>query len=251
MRQPAGDADQLSAPARRALPRTIPEQIADELGAAIVAGRYAAGDRLVEQELADRFGVSRGPVREALRVLERRGLIDLLPRRGAYARALSLNAVADLFNVRIALCGLAARSMALKPIPSYLETLRRRIAELEAMAGDAAADPIAFALATTRAASAIAKGSGNEQLANVMANLADQTVWTLIWKHPLDYVTPERRREQAEAMRGVLRAIEEARADEAERLIRRAFETSRDAAIGSLRTLRGEEVDAHKLLRSA
>ena len=68
---------------RKFAPRTIPDQVAEELGAEIVAGRRKAGDRLVELDLARDFGVSRGPIREAIRILERRRLVDLLPRRGA------------------------------------------------------------------------------------------------------------------------------------------------------------------------
>ena len=115
-----GDAD------GRFSPRTIPEQLAEELGADIVAGRRKAGERLIELDLAQNFGVSRGPVREALRILERRRMVDLLPRRGAYVRPLSLKSIADLFNVRLALSLLAARTMATAPVESYVETLARR-----------------------------------------------------------------------------------------------------------------------------
>ena len=92
----------------RSTTRTLPEQIADELGVALVAGRIPAGQRLLEQELAERFAVSRGPIREALRLLERRGIVTLTPRRGAYARELTMDAIADLFNVRNAISALAA-----------------------------------------------------------------------------------------------------------------------------------------------
>ena len=99
-------------------PRTIPEQVAEELGAEIIAGRRKAGERLVELDLAQDFGVSRGPIREAIRILERRRLVELLPRRGAYVRPLSLKSIADLFNVRTALSTLAVRTMATSPIES-------------------------------------------------------------------------------------------------------------------------------------
>ena len=65
-------------------PRTLPDQVAEELGAEIVSGRRKAGERLVELDLARDFGVSRGPIREAIRILERRRLVELRPRRGAY-----------------------------------------------------------------------------------------------------------------------------------------------------------------------
>ena len=110
--------DEDSELSRSFAPRTIPEQVAEELGAEIVAGRRKAGERLFELELAQCFGSSRGPVREAIRILERRRLIDLLPRRGAYVRPLSLKSIADLFNVRTALSMLAVKTMATSPIES-------------------------------------------------------------------------------------------------------------------------------------
>src|SRR6202453_1746248 len=97
---------------RKFATRTLPEQVAEELGAEIVAGRRKSGERLIELELAQHFGLRRGPIREAIRILERRRLVDFNPRRGAYVRPLSLKSVADLFDVRIALSLLAARTMA-------------------------------------------------------------------------------------------------------------------------------------------
>jgi DNA-binding transcriptional regulator YhcF (GntR family) len=134
---------------RKFAPRTLPEQVAEELGAEIVAGRRKPGERLIELELAQCFGVSRGPIREAIRILERRRLVEFNPRRGAYVRPLSLRSVADLFDVRMALSLLAVRTMATRPVESYIDTFARRCAELDAMVDDG--DPIAFARVTTRA----------------------------------------------------------------------------------------------------
>src|SRR5215470_12769857 len=80
--------------------RTLPEQIADEIGASIAGGELAGGERLLEEAIAKRFGVSRGPVREALRILVQRGLAVLYPRRGAFVVEVSLDALVDLFNTR-------------------------------------------------------------------------------------------------------------------------------------------------------
>lgn len=144
--------------AKRFEPRTLPDQVAEELGAEIVSGRRKAGDRLVELDLARDFGVSRGPIREAIRILERRRLVDVRPRRGAYIRPLSLKSVADLFNVRAALSMLAVRTMATSPVESFVDTLERRCDELKAMVE--VNDPVAFAYITTRAVKTIARGSG-------------------------------------------------------------------------------------------
>jgi DNA-binding GntR family transcriptional regulator len=89
--------------------RPMVEQIADKLAADITGGRYAAGERVREQEIADRFGVSRGPIREALRVLERENLVELTPWRGARVRAPSRREIEDALEIRGTLVALAAR----------------------------------------------------------------------------------------------------------------------------------------------
>ena len=176
-----------NADAQRFAPRTIPEQVADRLGLAIVNGQLRAGHRLIESDLATEFGISRGPIREAIRILQRRRLVDLQPRRGAYVRAISLKSIADLFNARMALSMLAVRSFALEPIESYIATLSRRVTEMRALVRSG--DPIIFAGVTTRAVKTIARGSGNDLVVELLTDLADQTVWTTIWKSALDYQT--------------------------------------------------------------
>ncbi len=79
----------------------------------IAAGRYLPGQRLVEADIAERAGVSRTPVRQALRWLEREGVVQIEKRRGASVRALSAQQIADLYELRAQLeafaCQLAAR----------------------------------------------------------------------------------------------------------------------------------------------
>ena len=237
-------------PPVRPATRTLPEQIADELGAALVAGKYPHGARLREQELADSFQVSRGPVREALRLLQRRGLVDVVPRKGAQAHAVTLNSIADLFNVRTALSALAARQAALGGDAGYLETLRRRVAELQGFVEDDAA-AVLFANTCTRAVRTIVKSSGNAQLLRLMGDLSEQTVWQLIWTYPLDFTTRARRADQAALYQTMLQSIEAGRPARAETLVREALDDTRDAAISVLAELRGEAVEPTRLLRSA
>lgn len=236
---------------RHAVPRSIPEQIAERIGAAIIAGQRHQGERLIETDLAQAFGVSRGPIREALRILERRRLIDLVPRRGAYVKAISLNSIVDLFNARMALSGLAVRLMSVIRPASYLETLGRRIAELRRLCADPDVDPVEFAYVVTRAIRTIARGSANELVVDLMTNLAEQTVWTTIWKTPLDYLSVDSREAAVVALEGVLAAIERGDAGDAERRLRDFLERDRDAAIGELARLRGESVDAFRLVRTS
>lgn len=86
---------------------TLAENAADVLRDAIYTGYYISGERLVELTLADELHVSQNTVREALRILERDGLVERLPRRGAYVRAYSAAAVLELYTLWDVLAGLA------------------------------------------------------------------------------------------------------------------------------------------------
>lgn len=235
---------------RRIVSRTIPEQIAERVGAEIVAGRRAEGERLIETDLAEGFGVSRGPIREALRILERRHLVDIVPRRGAYVKAASLNAIADLFNTRMALSALAVRLMASAQPASYLETLARRVDELRSLSAARGVDPVDFAYVVTRAIRTIARGSGNTLVVDLMSNLDEQTVWTTIWKSPLDYTTRRARQDAVRALASVLDAVRAGDGAAAESALRAFLEGDRDQAIRVLSKLRGEKVERYRLLRT-
>jgi DNA-binding GntR family transcriptional regulator len=82
---------------------TLQERIAAVLERDIVEGRISAGQRLLQNELASRFNVSHIPVREALRTLGARGLVDISPQRGARAAAFSAEEIRDVLEVRILL----------------------------------------------------------------------------------------------------------------------------------------------------
>ena len=97
------------------LTHSLAEQIAARLSDRIVAGGYTPGQRIMEQALAEEFSVSRGPVREALRLLEKDGLVTILPRRGAQVTRLSIDEVKEIFDVRAMLNGLRDRLVAESP----------------------------------------------------------------------------------------------------------------------------------------
>lgn len=86
--------------------------VADRLSDAILDGRLAPGQRLVEADLTRSLGVSRGPVREALRRLAAEGMLDLVPNRGALVRRLTACEAIELFEIRTELEAFAARRAA-------------------------------------------------------------------------------------------------------------------------------------------
>lgn len=83
-------------------------QVTDELRRRITDRELAPGAHLVEHQLAEQLGVSRNPVREAIRVLESEGFVVTVPRRGVVVATLDAQAVTDLFQVRAGLEGMAA-----------------------------------------------------------------------------------------------------------------------------------------------
>lgn len=85
---------------------------------AILTNNLKPGERLLENKLAEELGVSRTPVREALRMLELEGLVELLPRKGAQVLEISKKDIADILEIRAALEGLAT-SLACKRITSH------------------------------------------------------------------------------------------------------------------------------------
>jgi DNA-binding GntR family transcriptional regulator len=122
LRGPAPDgADPGAAP-------TLSEQLFALIGEEILTGAMAAGSKISEPELARRYGVSRGPLREALHRLQERRLITRSPNQGARVVELSLEGLADLFAVREALEGMAARMAATRADAAELEAIRSIVA---------------------------------------------------------------------------------------------------------------------------
>jgi len=97
---------------------------------AIVDGTLKPGERLMEASLAEELGVSRTPVREAIRKLELANFVVMIPRRGAYVADISLKDVADVFEIRGALEALAAELAAERASEDEIERLERLLVEI-------------------------------------------------------------------------------------------------------------------------
>lgn len=105
------------------------EQVKEILLQRILDGEYKPGDRLVELQIAQEFGVSQAPVREALRELEALGFVESEPYRGSRVRAITKAELTEIYPVRAALEEVAARAAA-ERLAGNVEALG---AELEAM----------------------------------------------------------------------------------------------------------------------
>lgn len=100
------------------------DQVLAELRRRIIDCEYPPGERLTEERLATDFGVSRNPVREALRVAESEGLVRMVARRGAFVASPDASTIADIFSVRARLETLAARLAAERATKADVAGLR-------------------------------------------------------------------------------------------------------------------------------
>jgi DNA-binding GntR family transcriptional regulator len=122
--------------------RPVPSVVADALREAIADGRLRAGERIKEIPLAEQLGVSRGPIRDALRLLEQEGLVELLPNRGARIPTVHAADALEVYALRAAIGSLALQKLlhsapvGLGPLETELKRLERAVAAgNEAQAG--------------------------------------------------------------------------------------------------------------------
>jgi DNA-binding GntR family transcriptional regulator len=222
-------ANAASAMVRRAAPLTqsLSEQIAAQLSERIVTGLYAPGQRIMEQAIAAEFAVSRGPVREALRLLERDGLVTILPRRGAQITNLSSAEVKEIFDIRAVLNGLRDRALAEDPERLHLlPALEAEVAKLARFArqpelGEAYIETV-FALNRM-----LTGASRNRRLRMILDSLALQT----LRYSRLGLSTPQRRRQSVQHWQKLLKAIRDGDGAAAERIAQQRVIDSRDAAV--------------------
>ncbi len=209
---------------------SLPEQIADRICNAILAGEIRPGERIQEIPVASAFNVSRGPVREALRLLEHEGLVTFSPRRGAQVTELSIQEVEQLFDIRAALSFLAAEQAAKNIEPNALNRLRTIITEMVdgADGGMTAADYVAL---SSQAGQIVAGASGNRRLVEMIQSLSRQTLRYA----QLGLSTPERRRESSQHWQALLQAIDAGDGERAGAINAETIRLSRNAAVQHLK----------------
>lgn len=104
--------------------RPLTDQLFDQISEAIVAGTFAPGSKLSEPRLAAQYGVSRGPIREAIRRLEERNLVTSAPRQGVRVVVPTPENALELFTIREVLEGLSARHAADNATDEEIDDLR-------------------------------------------------------------------------------------------------------------------------------
>ncbi len=214
---------------------SLAEQIATQLAESIINEEYAPGARIHEIAVSEQFQVSRGPVREALRILENAGLVSIQPRRGAIVTNLTVEEVDDIFEIRAVLVGLAARRLARNFPPKNLSQIEERIAKLQDLTTQADQDAARYVTISQELSFLLCAGTGSEQLTSIVYSLFHQTIrYTRI-----GLSTPERRQNSAKTWAKLLMNIRAGAEDEAERTARELVDNSRAMAIKMLRSEEG------------
>lgn len=148
---------------------------------AILTGELKPGERLMEIHLADRLGVSRTPIREAIRKLELEGLVVMIPRKGAQVARITEKNLKDVLEVRRALDMLAVRLACSRMDDEYKKQLREACDEFARVVKNNNTKDITEA--DVRFHDIINKATGNDRLIQLVNNLAEQ-----MYRYRLEYI---------------------------------------------------------------
>lgn len=148
---------------------------------AILRGELKPGERLMEIHLAQKLGVSRTPVREAIRKLELEGLVLMIPRKGAVVAEITVSDLEDVLEVRMALEELAVKNACRKITEEQLAQVRRLSEEFRRTVSGS--DVTACAQADMAFHDAIYEATGNNRLMQILNNLREQ-----MYRYRMEYL---------------------------------------------------------------
>jgi DNA-binding GntR family transcriptional regulator len=112
-------------------PTGLVEKLADALTDAILEGVFKEGDQLTEIDLQNQFNISRTPIRESFRVLEKKGLVEVVPRKGTFVKRIARKDIEEHFPVRSVLEGIAARQAHANMNAEALRAMERAFARMK------------------------------------------------------------------------------------------------------------------------
>lgn len=200
--------------------KPLRELVFEAIREAIIDGRLTPGERLMEIQLAEDLGVSRTPVREAIRKLELEGFVVMIPRKGAYVADISLKEISDVFEIRGALEGLAAELAAERASEERLERMERCLVELAEVVE--AKNPDSIVEIDTRFHEELYASSRNERLGQILSLLREQ-----IQRFRTRTMThPERMKVALDEHRGIVEAVAARQGELARRLAQEHIESA-------------------------
>lgn len=216
---------------------TLAEQIANRIADLIISGQYQPGQRVAEQELASLFSVSRGPVREALRILEKEDFVRILPRRFTEISRLTSREVEEIFDIRAALVALAARLTTTHTTPDVTYYLQWSIHEVDRLA--ISDDVGEFLRLVYRLSMFLTESSKNEKLEAMFVSMSRQTL--ALTHRALS--KPENRKRWAANWQRLAKAIMKEDSDSASRAAHQLVVETGQWVRGEARTMDEERSD--------
>jgi len=216
---------------RRLIPVTLDnykplrEIVFEAIREAIIGGTLKPGERLMEIQLAEEMGVSRTPVREAIRKLELEGFVVMIPRKGAYVAGLSMKDIADVFEIRAALEGMAAGLAAERITEEELEELERLLVKIgECIQSD---DLNAVIEQDTEFHDVLFRATRNERLVQIVSNLREQ----IQRYRTASLSSPGRMKLALEEHKQIVEALSERDVEKAQRLAREHIENAENSML--------------------
>ncbi|MGI6678136.1 MAG: GntR family transcriptional regulator [Dehalobacterium sp.] len=197
---------------------------------AIISGYFRPGERLMEVQLAEEMGVSRTPVREAIRKLELEGFLEIVPRKGAYVAGISLKDISDVFEIRASMESLAAGLAAQRITEDELNSLKEMLASFEASADHSDLKDIVHTDSDFH--DIIYKASRNERLIPIINNLREQ----IQRYRATSLASPGRIKITVEEHRKMVQAISERNVDLAQNLASAHIKNARESMLLALKS---------------
>jgi DNA-binding GntR family transcriptional regulator len=218
----------MAAPARTRPSRLLAAHVVDELKRLIESGQVKPGERLNEATLAAAMGTSRGPIREAIRVLSGMGLVTPVPNRGVFVRQVSVPEMLDTYEVRALIFGFAVERAA-----DHLTPARRRILATFIDHMDAAAEAgkgSRYYELNLRFHAAVLEFAGNRRAARIYEECVNELH---LFRRPAFNYAAKMRRSNIEH-RAILAAMEAGRGAEARRIAEEHVRSARLRLLESL-----------------
>lgn len=156
-------------------PHVLGEQVSRILTEAILEGVLTGGDRLIEADLQKQFGISRSPLREAFRDLEKKGLVVIIPRKGAFVKRISRKDIEENFPVRALLEGLAAQEAYQKVSGKVLDEMSQSLDKMATAAKKR--DTKAYWKNHLEFHDLFINASGNDILVTILKTLRMHSLW--------------------------------------------------------------------------
>ncbi len=204
-------------------PRNLKEAVYERLKTNLIKGNLPPGSKLVETEISRKLGVSRTPLREAFNRLQQDGLIEILPRRGAFVKNQSAEEILENLELREVLEGLAIRLLCRHARPETVLEMKSCFRGFTAKNVERSLDT--YAHRNVRFHNLIINGSGNRKLVAVIQNLYDQM--DMVRLHTISL--PGRARKSLTEHLRIIALVEQRRGDLAERELRAHIRTLSDA----------------------